>query len=101
MINNILTSDSYVSINVNNDEQIYSYVKTDNSYLCPYVFGRSGNNVYTNLKVTFGDTIECWTEPDGTGQRSFAVQHCSVLSYGIATIAEAAEIGGDTSSTNN
>lgn len=88
------------------NDKTYNYIETDNHYNFPYVF-KTGSSLDPTIYVKTlstqgsGSGVGGSFSPDGINEFGPLRVFYEIKSYGIATIAEAAEIGGDTSSTNN
>ncbi len=101
MNNYILNSGSFAY-----GSKTYNYVETNNHYNFPYVFktdSQSDPIIYVKNMSPYGSGagVGGSFSPDGTDPFGPLIIYYDVKAYGIATITEAAEIGGMTGVSNN
>lgn len=108
MNNYILTSDSYITIVYQTNSYRYNYITTNNTYLHPYEFKTTDSprpkgiseyiytdNIDNNLFTPYWKNPNNDGDADGNGASSL-----NIKAWGVATIKEAAEIGGTTSDSS-
>lgn len=101
MNNYILNSGSFAY-----GSKTYNYVETNNHYNFPYVFKTDSSSdpiIYVKQMSPYGSGagVGGSFSPDGTNGFGPLMVYYNIKAYGIATITEAAEIGGMTGVSNN
>lgn len=83
----------------------YNYIETNNHYACPYVF-KTNDDVaqkyvyFKDMPTISGSGTMGYKDPDGNEEMGSVPIYYTIKAYGVATIKEAAEIGGTTSDSS-